>query len=80
MVKIRVSEELEGTLKEAGVELLDTSHNSPPDLVMLSDKVFVQTVEHAPAAISITDLKANILYVNKSFTSVTGYTKEEAVG
>ncbi len=45
----------------------------PPD-------IFRQTVEHAPIAISITDLQANIIYVNRAFTSITGYSSEEIIG
>ena len=41
---------------------------------------FVQVVEQAPMAISITDLKANILYVNPAFSQITGYHREELVG
>ncbi|WP_221797242.1 nitrogen fixation negative regulator NifL [Oceanobacter mangrovi] len=51
-----------------------------PDGVYLADEVFFQAVEHAPVAISITDLKANILYVNRTFTQVTGYSEEEVLG
>ena len=51
-----------------------------PDGIMLSDEVFFQAVEHSPVAISITDLKANILYVNRAFTQVTGYTEDEVLG
>ncbi len=47
---------------------------------LLSNEVFFQTVEHCPVAISITDLKANILYVNKAFTQVTGYSEAEVIG
>ena len=42
--------------------------------------LFVATVEQSPIAISITDKKANILYVNKAFTQVTGYKPEEILG
>ncbi len=42
--------------------------------------LFVKAVEHAPVAISITDRKANILYINKAFTDVTGYVASEIVG
>lgn len=42
--------------------------------------LFVATVEQAPVAISITDKKANILYINKAFTCVTGYTADEILG
>ena len=51
-----------------------------PDGVFLADEVFFQAVEHSPVAISITDLKANILYVNRAFTQVTGYTEHEVLG
>lgn len=46
----------------------------------LSEEVFFQAVEHCPVAISITDLKANILYANRAFTQVTGYPDNEVVG
>lgn len=42
--------------------------------------LFVEAVEQTPVAISITDRKANILYVNQSFCKVTGYTAEEVLG
>lgn len=42
--------------------------------------VFWQAVEHAPVAISITDLAANILYVNRSFSQMTGYEAAEVIG
>jgi nitrogen fixation regulatory protein len=42
--------------------------------------LFVKTVEQAPVAISITDRKANILYINQAFTEVTGYQSSEIVG
>ncbi|WP_347987533.1 nitrogen fixation negative regulator NifL [Methylomonas sp. AM2-LC] len=42
--------------------------------------LFVKTVEQAPIAISITDKKANILYINDAFTSVTGYKASEILG
>lgn len=46
----------------------------------LAPEVFLQAVEHAPVAISITDLGANILYANRAFTEMTGYSSEEVVG
>ncbi len=42
--------------------------------------LFVETVEQVPIAISITDKKANILYVNEEFTRVTGYLPEDILG
>lgn len=46
----------------------------------LSPEVFHQAVEHAPVAISITDLQANILYANRAFSKVTGYSSDEVIG
>lgn len=37
-------------------------------------------VEHSPASIVITDLDANIEYVNPAFSRLTGYSLEEALG
>lgn len=51
-----------------------------PEGVLLAEEVFFQAVEHSPVAISITDLKANILYVNRAFTQVTGYSEDEVLG
>ncbi len=42
--------------------------------------LFVKAVEQAPVAISITDKKANILYINEAFTEVTGYQAKEILG
>ncbi len=47
---------------------------------MLPISLFVKAVEQAPVAISITDRKANILYINKAFTDVTGYLANEIIG
>lgn len=49
-----------------------------PQTVPLS--LFVASVEQAPIAISITDKKANILYINNAFTQVTGYMAAEILG
>lgn len=46
----------------------------------LPASVFFQAVEHAPVAISITDLHANILYSNRAFTKETGYESHEVLG
>ena len=46
----------------------------------LLPEAFRQMAEHAPIAISITDLKANILYANRAFSSTTGYSREEVIG
>lgn len=39
-----------------------------------------QAVEQSPNTIVITDLDANIVYVNQTFTKVTGYSRQEVVG
>ena len=43
-------------------------------------RVFREAVAQADIAISITDMKANILYVNPAFERVTGFAAVEAVG
>ncbi|MBN2753554.1 MAG: PAS domain S-box protein [Candidatus Goldbacteria bacterium] len=40
----------------------------------------VTAVEQSPSSVVITDLWGNITYVNPKFCSVTGYTKNEALG
>ncbi len=42
--------------------------------------IFVEAVEQVPIAISITDKKAKILYVNEEFCRVTGYRPEDILG
>jgi diguanylate cyclase (GGDEF)-like protein/PAS domain S-box-containing protein len=39
-----------------------------------------QAMEQAPASVLITDLQGSIEYVNTTFTKVTGYSAEEAIG
>ncbi len=43
-------------------------------------KKLLQAIEQSPVTIEITDIKGNIEYVNQTFTKVTGYTAEEAIG
>ena len=43
-------------------------------------KLAASVFEHSQEGIMITDAGANILNVNPSFTRITGYTREEAVG
>lgn len=47
---------------------------------LLVPRLFFEAVEQSPMAISITDLKANILYTNPAFAAATGYGSAEAVG
>ena len=42
--------------------------------------LFIEAVEQVPIAISITDKKAKILYVNLEFIHVTGYQPEDILG
>ena len=46
----------------------------------LPPKLFFESVEQAPIAISITDPTARILYVNSAFEQLTGYAREEVIG
>ena len=43
-------------------------------------KKLTVAIEQSPSSIAITDLEANIEYVNPRFTEVTGYTPEEVIG
>lgn len=47
---------------------------------MLPFFLLVKVVEQVPIAISITDKKANILYINEAFTETTGYKADEILG
>ncbi|MCG8412251.1 MAG: PAS domain S-box protein [Bacteroidales bacterium] len=39
-----------------------------------------QAVEQSPASVVITNIKGDIIYINKTFVENTGYTEEEALG
>jgi nitrogen fixation regulatory protein len=47
---------------------------------VLPPRVFLEVVDQAPVAISITDIRANFVYVNKAFERLTGYAYEELMG
>lgn len=47
---------------------------------ILPPRVFIEAVEQSPVAISITDIKATIIYANEAFQRLTGYTSEEVLG
>jgi len=47
---------------------------------LLSNDVFMKAVDSCPVGISITDLKANILYANQAFNEITGYAENELIG
>ncbi len=46
----------------------------------LPPRLYFETVEQAPVAISITDARANILYANAAFEKLTGYSRDEVLG
>ncbi|NOT10254.1 MAG: nitrogen fixation negative regulator NifL [Methylococcaceae bacterium] len=59
-------------------ELLGEEYKNIGDKMPYS--LFVEAVEQVPIAISITDKKAKILYVNEEFSRVTGYQPEDILG
>jgi len=54
--------------------------NKPLTAADIPPGVFQQVVEQADLAVSITDPKANIVYVNPAFTRISGYQATEALG
>jgi nitrogen fixation negative regulator NifL len=46
----------------------------------LPPRLYFETVEQAPVAISVTDDRANILYANAAFEALTGYSRDEVMG
>ncbi len=60
-------------------EILD-AFNFKGRKTYLPPKLFLETVEQAPIAISITDPSAQILYANAVFEEMTGYGREEIIG
>ena len=53
--------------------------DSPP-AAKLPHGLFAETVRQAPIAIAITDAKANIVYINKAFSEITGYAPKQSIG
>lgn len=60
------------------IEALSLMAGDPAD--PLPPRLFFEAVEQAPSAISITDPGANILYANRAFESLTGYSRAEVLG
>ncbi|WP_164682624.1 PAS domain S-box protein [Cyclonatronum proteinivorum] len=59
-----------------GIEIdITEKKKAEEELVRLS-----QAVEQSPASVVITDVAGNITYVNPTFTELTGYSLEEALG
>lgn len=57
-----------------------TSDNTEKKLTESRFYSLSETIEQSPDSIAITDLNGNIIYVNKAFTKITGYSPEEAIG
>ncbi|MCG8619156.1 MAG: response regulator, partial [Desulfobacterales bacterium] len=68
-------EQVEHDLRQAQDELELRVEQRTAELKKLS-----VAVEQSPASVVITDLEGNIEYVNPTFTEVTGYTFDEAIG
>ncbi|MCF7989304.1 MAG: nitrogen fixation negative regulator NifL [Thiohalocapsa sp.] len=67
----------EGTPPEV-VEALTLMAGNPDD--PLPPRLYFESVEQAPVAISVTDAKANILYANAAFEALSGYSRSEVIG
>ena len=67
----------EGTPAEV-IEALTLMAGDPRD--PLPPRLFFEAVEQAPSAISITDSRAVILYANRAFETLTGYSREDVIG
>jgi len=61
------------------IEIIEAFNVVGAETVLLPG-LFLQTVEQAPVAISITDPNAHILYVNSAFEQLTGYQRDEIIG
>ncbi len=61
-------------------QLLDLIESFSRQGKMLPFFLLIKVVEQVPVAISITDKKANILYINEAFTETTGYHPAEILG
>ena len=76
---LRMHTNMDSVIDELASDFLGEGYvNGNNDRVPYS--LFVEAVEQAPVAISITDKKANILYVNEAFSKVTGYLPTDILG
>ncbi len=60
------------------IDLLSLMAGDPSD--PLPPRIYFEAVEQSPVAISITDAKADILYVNQAFETLTGYVRDQVRG
>lgn len=74
------SEYLEDQIATEVIEIIAPEFGQQKISISLPLCLFVKAVEQTPIAISITDKKANILYINAAFTEVTGYSEVEIFG
>ena len=58
----------------------DAAKENQPAVGTLAPGLFRETLEQADIAVSITDERANILYVNPAFSRITGFPAAEALG
>lgn len=74
------------TRKRYRVEIFSAEHKmiaalfSEVECINHKMQKLLLAVEQSPNAVIITDTQANIEYINKAFTLVTGYTSEEVIG
>lgn len=66
--------------KQLKPEIVGRPANGETARPAIHPRVFQHTVDQADIAISITDVRGNILYVNPAFSRVTGYNADEAAG
>ncbi|MGR9045265.1 MAG: nitrogen fixation negative regulator NifL [Gammaproteobacteria bacterium] len=83
---LQIHSDIEKVISELAPDLLNLEQGKLIDQLISKRKgllpawLFVEAVEQAPVAISITDKKANILYANQAFSKVTGYRLNEIIG
>ena len=76
---LRMHTNMESVINELSPHFNGEGNTTSNDNKMPYD-LFVETVEQAPIAISITDKKSNILYANNAFSIVTGYQTADILG
>jgi nitrogen fixation negative regulator NifL len=83
---LEIQSDIEKIINDLGPEFADAKQGriisklSSKQKKLLPAWLFVEAVEQAPVAISITDKKANILFVNQAFCQATGYDSQELIG